>query len=71
MSETLSRLDREKRNALKALLGRCRAEQQALFHRMYPEGIEQMVDWKLNRAIEQCEATLTVATAFRYRGGLG
>lgn len=56
-SETLERLKKERREALRQLLHQCTEPQIALFNHMY-KSIDLITDEKIDWAICQCEATI-------------
>lgn len=47
-----------KRTEVLKLLNKCKPEEQEFFVRLYPEGLGNMNDKKLNQAFRQCYATL-------------
>jgi hypothetical protein len=57
MSETLEKLKRQRRSALRDLLYQCTEDQIALFNRMYIS-VEMIPDEKIDWAIQQCERTI-------------
>lgn len=58
-SPTLKSIEEFRIKALRELLNQCTKEQQALFKRGYPyNSLEEMPLAKLERGIEQCEATI-------------
>ena len=57
MSETLTRLEAEKKEALKGLLSQCTDPQINMFNRMYGS-VDTISDDKIDWAIQQCERTI-------------
>ena len=57
MSETLDRLKKEKKDALKGLLDQCTEKQVSFFNQMYGS-FETIPEEKIDWAIQQCERTI-------------
>ena len=57
-SPTLQKIENFKRGMLRDLLSQCTEEQQGVFSKVFPKGIDAMNDDQIKTAIRLCERTL-------------
>lgn len=58
MSESLQKIKDYREKILMDLLCQCTKPQQDLFNRMYPGGVEEIEEERIDLAIQQCERTI-------------
>ncbi len=58
MEDFNKKVEQFERSILKDLLLQCTQEQQQFFIKLYPGGVANIPREKIERAVEQCEATI-------------